>query len=229
MDSNYKNYLTKFSMDGSLPNDHLQYLYKLKNSGFEPKVIYDIGSCVLHWTNPVKNIWPDAQIILFDAFAEAEFLYNGYDFHIGVLSDTDDVLVKFYQNNYLPGGNSYYREIGCPVNYFPEENYIEKITNKLDTIVKLRNFPLPDLVKIDVQGAEVDVINGGVNTIKNAKHLIVELQHVEYNKGALQAIDSLPLIEKTLNFKCISPCFYTSNFDGDYHLINLNQIVNINI
>jgi hypothetical protein len=65
-----------------LPENHFNYLIKLKKEGFEPKVIYDIGSCVLHWTNQAKKLWPDAKYILFDAFAPAEFLYKeyGYDY-----------------------------------------------------------------------------------------------------------------------------------------------------
>lgn len=206
-----------------IPINHVNHLKYLKSNGFEPKVIYDIGSCVLHWTNQAKKLWPDATYILFDAFAPAEFLYRGYDYHIGVLSDKDDNIVKFYQNDYLPGGNSYYREIGCGNGkYFPEDKYIEKKTTKLDTIVKERGFPLPDFVKIDVQGAEVDVIRGGINTIKNASRLIVELQHNEYNLGALKSKESLPLIESMLNFKCSHPLFQNNGADGDYGFINMN-------
>ena len=94
--------------------------------GFEPKVIYDIGSCVLQWTNEARQIWPNAKIILFDAFSEAQFLYNNYEHYIGVLSDKDNEVVKFYQNTIHPGGNSYYREVGGDSShiYFPENNYL---------------------------------------------------------------------------------------------------------
>jgi hypothetical protein len=196
-------------------------LKKLKNEGFEPNVIYDIGSCVLHWTKEAQKLWPHAKIILFDAFSYAEFLYKDYDYYIGVLSNVDNDIVKFYQNNYYPGGNSYYREIGCENGkYFPEDKYIEKTTKMLDTIVKEKNLPLPDLVKIDCQGSEVDIIKGGVNTLRNTKRLIVELQHTEYNQGALKSDVSLPLIENILNFKCTDPLFTNNGPDGDYGFIN---------
>ena len=208
-----------------IPTNHINYLQTLKMGGFEPKVIYDIGSCVLHWTNEVRQLWPNAKIILFDAFSEAQFLYKDYEHYIGVLSDKDDVVVKFYQNTLYPGGNSYYREIGCEVSniYFPENNYVEKITKRLDTIVRERSFPLPDLVKIDVQGAEVDIIQGGVNTLKHASRMIVELQHTKYNEGALLNIHSLPLIESILPMKCVDPLFQNNGPDGDYGFININK------
>ena len=61
-------HLRNLSLNDSLPVNHFNYLKKLKESGFEPKVIYDIGSCVLHWTNKAKQLWPNAKYILFDAF-----------------------------------------------------------------------------------------------------------------------------------------------------------------
>lgn len=214
-------YLNNLSKEQLIPKNHVNYLIKLKNDGFEPKVIYDIGSCVLHWTNVAKKIWPDAKIILFDAFQPAEFLYSGYDYHIGVLSNVNNNIVKFYQNDYYPGGNSYYREIGYKNGeIFPVDKYIEMKTMTLDTIVKERGFPLPDFVKIDVQGAEIDVIKGGLNTINNAKRLIVELQHTEYNQGALKVDQSLPIIEG-LGWKCIDPLFQNNGVDGDYSFVRI--------
>jgi len=215
-----KKHLLQLSNIQSIPENHINYLCNLKKNGFEPKVIYDIGACVLQWANIAKLIWPNAKIILFDAFEPAEFLYKDYDYYIGVLSNTDNNVVKFYQNDFLPGGNSYYREIGCENGkYFPENNYIEKITRTLDSIVKEKGFPLPDFVKIDVQGCEVDIINGGINTINNAERMIVELQHTEYNKGALLANESIPLIE-IHHWKCIDPLFQNNGADGDYGFIN---------
>lgn len=216
-----QNYLRKISNHDCIPNNHKQFLIELKKSGFEPKVIYDIGSCVVQWTKFAKLLWPNATFILFDAFAPAEFLYieQGYDYNVGVLSNRDDSVVKFYQNDYLPGGNSYYRELGYDNGkYFPEDKYLELVTKKLDTIVKQRGFPLPDFVKIDVQGAEIDIIQGGLETLGHAKRMIVELQNIEYNQGAFVANESLPIIE-SLGWKCDAPLFQNNGPDGDYSFV----------
>jgi len=212
-------HLFNLSKEKHLPDNHIEYLCKLKREGFEPKVIYDIGSCVLHWTTYAKQIWPEAKIILFDAFEPAEFLYNGYDYHIGVLSNKDDYVVKFYQNDDFPTGSSYYREIYNGGDYFPENKFIEKKTKTLDTIVKERGFPLPDFIKIDVQGSELDVLYGGEETLKNSSRMIVELQHVEYNKGAKMCDESVKIIEE-LGWTCTDPLFQNNGCDGDYGFIN---------
>jgi len=208
-------HLLDLSNKDLLPDKHIQYLNKLKAEGFEPKVIYDIGSCVLHWTVHAKRIWPEAKIILFDAFEPAKFLYKDYENYVGVLSDKDDDVVKFYQNDYFPGGNSYYREIGGEGGFFPEDRFIEKKTRTLDSIVKERGFPLPDFIKIDVQGCEVDILRGGENTVQHARRMVIELQHTEYNLGAKLANESIGIIEN-MGWICSDPLFQNNGCDGDY-------------
>ena len=46
-----------------------------------------------------------------------------------------------------------------------------------------KHWPAPDLIKMDIQGAEMDVLKGAQDCLKTCKDLIVELQTVEYNKG----------------------------------------------
>lgn len=213
----YNKQASEFSKLELLPKKHVEYLYKLKNSGFEPKVIYDIGSNVLHWASVAKKIWPNAEIILFEAYPLLEFLYSGYKYHIGCLSDSNNKIVKFYHNEYFPGGNSYYKEDS---EHFTDNKYIEMKTSTLDNIVKQKKFPLPDLVKIDVQGAEIDILNGGINSIGNAQRLILELQSVEYNKGAKLVTESLSIVE-SMGWKCEDPLFCDNGPDGDYGFIKI--------
>ena len=55
-----------------MPYNHKLYLAGLKAKGFEPKVIYDIGACVLHWTKVAQRLWPDARIILASGYNREE-------------------------------------------------------------------------------------------------------------------------------------------------------------
>jgi len=208
-------HLTGLSNNGAIFfKDHVKYLHNIKS---QPKVIYDIGSCVLHWTQAAKTVWPDAKYILFDAFEQAEFLYDGYDYNIGVLSDSVKT-VDWWQNDTWPGGNSYYRETDS-TGFFTDEMRSTRMTKTLDQVVKERGFPPPDLIKIDVQGCEVDILRGATETLKSVKDLIVELQHMEYNQGAPQVQQSLPFIE-SLGFKCVAPMFAYNGPDADYHFVS---------
>ena len=72
-------------------------------------------------------------------------------------------------------------------------------------------------LKIDVQGCEVDILRGSTDILQHVEHLIVELQHVEYNLGAQLAHESIPIIE-SLGFELITPKFsLSSHADADYH------------
>jgi len=206
--------------DVKLQSEYVTYLKHLKDSGFEPKVIYDIGALVCHFADVAKELWPDAKIVLFDALEKCEtyFVQSGYtDYHIGVLTDSDDKQVSFYKSDVHPGGSSYYQEVGNWLSHihFREETAEEKTGMTLDTVVSRKSFPPPDLVKLDVQGCEKDIIQGGQKTIESAKVLLVEMQHAKYNDGAPMVTETLPFIE-SLGFTCVAPKFCDNPKEGDY-------------
>lgn len=206
-----------------LPQEHKDYLIKMRDEmKYTPKVAYDIGACVLHWTNSAKQIWPDTEYVAFEAMDETKFIYEGSNIkHFnGVLSDTDGKIVDFYQNLEWFGGNSYYKEnsvysYGVDI-IFNESHIIKKPTHMLDSVVKANNFPAPDLIKIDVQGAELDVLRGAEKTLESCQHIIVELQHKEYNKGAPHFSKVVEYLDSR-GFALIGNRFVATPVDGDYH------------
>jgi len=52
-------------------------------------------------------------------------------------------------------------------------------------------------------------------TVANARHLIVEMQHTEYNLGAPKVDTTLPFIE-SVGFRCVAPKFSDNGCDADY-------------
>lgn len=210
------------SQERQIPRTHVDYLRKLKDSGFEPKVIYDIGANYLHWTHEVEELWPDAEIILFEAFDKLEFLYKegGYTYHIGLLANEDDKELKFYYSDEWPGGNSYYKEYNDAV--FPGDRYTVMKSSRLDTIVRKLGLPPPDLVKLDVQGAEVDIFEGGIDCISHATHLISSFQSSYYNLGAPLEKECIERVKKH-GWKCIAPLFCNNGPDGDYGFIRATE------
>lgn len=210
-----------------LPPDHIAYLKKLKDDGFVPKVIYDIGANVLHWSSEAKKFWPDSEYVLFDAIPECEVLYkeSGMTYHIGVLSDETGKKVDFYQNNYDPGGSSYYvenPEVNPRAREFFNETHIRKYsTVTLDAVQRLKKLPYPDLIKIDVQGSELDVLKGAQECLSKCNHVILELQKIEYNKGAPLREEVIEWMENQ-GFES-QGMFNNQGPDGDFYFIRKSR------
>jgi FkbM family methyltransferase len=194
-----------------LPRDHINYLESLK---IQPRVIYDIGSCVLHWERHARRIWAESQIYLFEANRDVKKLYDRtkQNYHLGVLTDVDNKAVKFYKDPMNLGGNSYYKENTI---HYNETHAQHEIGMSLDTTVKQNNWPLPDLIKLDVQGAELDILEGASDCINNASDIILEAQTTNYNLDAPKANQVIDYL-RSKGFKLIST-FSQNETDGDYH------------
>jgi FkbM family methyltransferase len=202
-----------------LPSAHREYLSHLTNK-IAPAVIYDIGACVLHWTQEAQLVFPQSQFFVFDAVENAAFLYKeaGLPHHIGVLGESFRP-VKWYENELHPGGNSIYREnpkiTPLADTYFPVDQYKWRVMQSLDSVVLERGFPPPNLLKIDVQGAELDVLQGALDTIKNCDDIILELQHMEYNLGA-PGVEVVTKYLERHGYR-LEHVITKTNVDGDYH------------
>ena len=224
--NNHTEYYRNLHNSISIPPGHVNYL---KSIQYTPSVIYDIGAAVLHWTKEAKQIWPNARCIAFEAMTQVEEWYNEYgvEYSLGVFSDKDDKEVIYHCHPIHLGGNSYYKEnekySPAAKDIYTKEFEEIRHTVTIDSVVKLYNFPPPDFVKIDVQGAELDILAGMTETLKTVKHLIIELQHVTYNLGAKQIDESIPVIE-SLGFELVpnntnNKYFYGNGPDADYHFV----------
>jgi FkbM family methyltransferase len=153
----------------------------LRDKGFYPKNILDIGASVCQTADIMRQVWPVANILLFEGNSECEKLYQklDYNYQIKLLGKINGT-TKFYKTKWSPicSGNSIYKENSSTYN---EENLIveELPIYKLDDCVN----DVFDLIKIDTQGSELDIINGGLRTFLNTKVVIAEVSLTNYNEG----------------------------------------------
>jgi FkbM family methyltransferase len=155
-----------------------------------------------------------------------KFLYEESDlagYYNGILTDRCGRVVEYYENVMNPGGNSYYREnpkYSKAVDIlYPEEYKKTKTGHTLDFVSGLLEFEYPDLIKIDVQGAELDILKGAIKCLEHAKHVIVELQKVEYNKGAPNKDEVIEFLKENGFHLVGNGPFHDAGPDGDYHFI----------
>lgn len=147
--------------------------------------ILDIGANDGWWYRNMRPNYLDAEFTLIEAnpYLEEKVKANGQPYHMVCLSDTIKQ-VEFYLNvdDITTTGASYYRE---NTDHFSDEkvHVVELTTTTLDTLFPTETF---DLIKMDVQGAEVDIIRGGKELVSRATQVLLEVPHenVEYNLGA---------------------------------------------
>jgi hypothetical protein len=85
----------------------------------------------------------------------------------------------------------------------------------LDGIVSDNQWPLPDLIKLDVQGAEIDILKGAKKCLLQCNDIILEAQHVDYNAGAPKDVEVFKFME-TIGYELVSRITY-GRIDSDFH------------
>jgi FkbM family methyltransferase len=151
---------------------------KLKYHGFTFDRVLDIGAHKGEWTKKFKEYYPDVESIMIEANQNhAEYLAPLGKFYTALLGknneNADYYTCTDVQNNH---GNGIYKE-NSNVPFQIEKR--KMIT--LDSLLPNEKF---DLIKMDVQGAELDIMQGSPIIIHNTKYLWLELQVHHYNIGA---------------------------------------------
>lgn len=147
------------------------------------KSILDIGANIGQSYIEYKSINPNCEILSIEANqnCEEKLKASGANYIIAALGDKNEDK-NFFVNKKEPTcqGASFFKE---RTEFYLEPNInISKIAIKrLDDLAEGKSF---DFIKIDTQGSELPIINGGVKTIKKAKWLLVETPVLEYNEGS---------------------------------------------
>tara|TARA_Y100001972_G_scaffold15609_1_gene16522 strand:+ start:1756 stop:2358 length:603 start_codon:yes stop_codon:yes gene_type:complete len=152
-----------------------EYLKKLKvEKGFTPDRILDIGAWNGFWTRNVKEIWPDAHYTCVEAGPKHEKKLKEItsDYHIAVLGDSNRD-VKMYLREIDKGSKKKVTYTKGSTLFGIFKDYEIRQMTTLDTLVgKDAQF---DLIKQDVQGAEIMVMQGAPDIFTRAKYVIQEV------------------------------------------------------
>ena len=163
-------------------------LNSLKELGFSPKTILDIGAHKGQFYSWAKEVWPDSFIWMIEANDCHENILknivssNNDRYTIATIGDKERE-VNFYTRSDKPWteGASYYKE----ANYWDIPHLVMEIPKILQPLDDLFTSDSHfDLIKIDTQGSELDIITGGKNICKKADYILLEVAVVEYNEKA---------------------------------------------
>lgn len=152
-----------------------EYLQKLKDkNNFIPTRILDVGAWNGFWTNNVKKIWPDAHYTCIEAGPKHEKKLKDItsDYHIAVLGDSNRE-VKMYLREIDKGNRKKITYTKGSSIFSVFKDYEVRQMQTLDELVG--QDAKYELIKQDVQGAEIMIMNGCRSIFKKAKYVIQEV------------------------------------------------------
>ena len=165
----------------------LEFLTYIKDRGYEPKTVLDIGANIGSWTENALSIYPDARYICFDPLTSPlleDFLKANpkVEFRQVLLG------AKYERKTFYDLATE--TENGAGSSVYPENTNFPRVAkpmvaHRLDSMMHTINeSETPLILKLDVQGSELDVLRGAQNTLQKVDLLIAELSTLEYNQGA---------------------------------------------
>jgi FkbM family methyltransferase len=159
----------------------------LQSLGFGPKGILDIGAFEGAFALTARYYFPQSPILMLEAQPSMEGHLQAIarqaphmEYRIQLLGPESRKDVPFYHVNAAvhSSGSSLYDEQTS----YPRE-VIHLPMRTLDDVMVEFSGRAFDMLKIDVQGAELDVLRGGMRTLEGIEVLVIELSVLEYNKG----------------------------------------------
>jgi len=185
---------------------------------FDLNFVIDIGAHTGSFSNNLKKLFPDCEFVLFEPNKYCHQFIKDKKFRVfdWLLYKEKDVQLNFYFDKLdnTSTGRSIYIE---NTNHFESENF-EIINSKI-----LDDFKSPniiDLIKLDVQGAEIDIILGGLKTLNKTKYLLLETSLIQYNQDA-------PLEKEVISF--LKRFGFKNYIVFDKHIWNSDNINKINL
>jgi len=162
---------------------------------FSEPIIFDVGANIGTFTTWMARAFPNGKIYSFEpqravfqmlsGNAAINNLYNVYTHNIGL--GKENTKVEFDEPNYFQKND--FGTFSLVENIITEKtkNKIVVQIQTLDWFLEYYKVPKVHLLKIDVEGMDLDVLTGGYNTIK--KHLpVIFIEHCDNRKTIIDPI-----------------------------------------
>lgn len=173
----------------------------LRNMGFAPKRIIDIGANVGDWNLAIKSIFDTASITSYEANPECASALEAkkLDYKIMLLGSENKDNVDFFtlSNQECATGASIFKEA---TSFYDDENRVKTHTlpmRRLDDVLSESHI---DLLKLDVQGAELMVLEGAKRIMSKTDFILLEVSIMKYNNGSPLFAEVVEFMNKH-NFK----------------------------
>lgn len=155
------------------------------------ETVLDVGANVGQFSASIRQLLPGAQIYAFepveDCFRElsrsnsGDGLFQSFPYALGA----EDGVAALNVNDFTPS-SSLLTMANAHVTEFPhtEKTLETKVEiRRLDSVAPDLDLSGPYMVKVDVQGFELQVIEGGRETLKHADVVIIEINFAQFYEG----------------------------------------------
>ncbi len=166
-------------------------LMRLRDLGFNPTGILDVGAHEGHFSRGAREIFRGAHILMIEALHEKDQLLTNVSNEIGnaehlitLLGDRDSEHIPFFvvdtqvRPDLIKTGSSKFKE---NANFPMEARPLKQ--RRLENVLVGYSFPF-QLLKLDVQGAELEVLKGLGYHLSTVEIILIEMSLVNYNEGA---------------------------------------------
>jgi FkbM family methyltransferase len=166
-------------------------LRSCKNVGLSPETVIDVGAAYGAFDLQCYKVFPDTKYILIEPLEEykpfLEVVARSIPSVVFVLAaaaaEPGEITINVHTD--LVGSSLYFEDEDSNINGVPRT--VPAVT--LDCLVKDGRLKAPFLIKIDVQGAELDVLLGAEETLRDTEYIILEVSLFEFFKGGPQFYD----------------------------------------
>lgn len=160
-----------------------QYLQQVQQDGLRIDTVYDIGANVGTWSVALKNtVLNSSYFYLFEGNPDHEgsLQATGLPYYIGILSNPGRELVEYYKGG-TSTGNSYYKENTV---FYDNAKSVQLPARTLELLIAECEMPVPNFLKIDTQGSELDILRGAETVLPGVDLVYLECPIGKYNLGA---------------------------------------------
>ena len=198
----------------------------LKNKGYYPDTILDIGAHHGNWTTSMKQIFTDSKYYLFEAIDYLELNKFNNDSNVkvnNILLNDKQEQVNWYQMKNT--GDSIFRE---RTHHFNNCEIIKRETIDLNTYI-LQNNMLQEsnniLIKIDCQGAEIPILKGSGSILEKTDFIILEIPLFgQYNECVPNFLEHISFMDKIgFNAYDIIDNHYINGFNMQIDMLFINK------
>jgi FkbM family methyltransferase len=198
----------------------------LKEMGYYPDTILDIGAHHGKWTDDMKQIFSDAAFFLFEGIDYPELKrfqsVDRVNVYNVILNDKIDKINWYQKKN---TGDSIFRE---KTHHYKDCEVIQRDTIDLNTHIATNNLFKDSnhiLIKIDCQGAEIPILKGANTIFDKTDFILIEIPLFgQYNEGVPTFLEHI-LYMNSIGFAPydILENHYINNFNMQVDVLFVNK------